>query len=337
MNTVPIVRIIFPIKALETYPGIDVREVCGRVGIDIDLFGDPSARVSFEKHTLLYEEAARVTGDEDFGLHAAERMPIELFDALPYLGTSAPTLREAFEQVEPHARIMLAGEELSLDEQDEVAVFTYRITDKRTAMYRQRAESYLAWLVRFVRRALNREVGLRAVRFQHPPPVDVSAHRRFFAAPVSFNNPANQLLFDRELLDLPLPKADRSLNKVLDRHVSVLVSRLESTKREDLVETVKATIVNSIGDQKLDLGRIAKKLGMSPRTLQRRLNAAGASARRMIEQARCDLARRYLLDSDLSVDEVASRLGYGNVKGFHAAFRRWTGQTPAQFRRERSG
>jgi AraC-like DNA-binding protein len=237
------------------------------------------------------------------------------------------------ESCKPYADTMLAGEEVSLTSDGAVATFSYRVTDKRTVMYRQRSECYLAWVGRFARRALDRRIVPQAVVFQHPRPADISTHVRLFRAPISFKGPANQLIFSSDILDLPLPKADPTLHKVLERYVAGRVSELKKYQQENLVEAIKATIVNSKGYGKPNLFSIAKRMGMSPRTLQRRLSAERVSLRAMLNETRYDLAKRYLLDLHLSTDEVACRLGYKNVKGFSEAFQRWTKQTPAQYRR----
>jgi AraC-like DNA-binding protein len=333
-DTVPIARVVScPVRSLKTCPGVNVREVCQRLGIDVDLFNDPSARISSEQLALLYEEMALVTGDKDYGLHVGMNMPAEYFDTLLYLTITSSTLWDAMKELSPYAEPVLAGEEISLTRDAELATFSYKVTDKRMVMYRQRSECYLAWVGRFARRAVGRYIVPKAVVFQHPRPADISTHRRLAEAPVYFDGPANQLIFSNDILDLPLPKADPTLHKVLGRYVAERVSELEKYQPENLVETVKTAIINSIGDGVPNLISIAKRAGMSPRTLQRRLNEKRVSLRAMLDEARFDLAKRYLRDVRLSTDEVADRIGYKNVKAFSVAFQRWTKQTPAQYRR----
>jgi AraC-like DNA-binding protein len=333
MDTIPIIRCKFPVMALQTYEKVDINAVCGKIGIDIGLIEDSSARIRLEQLSLLYEEAVRVTGDDDFGLHVPERIPLQHLDVLTYLTASASSLRRVFENLAPRTENMLAGEAVALTEDGDTAAFTYRVLDRRSAAYRQHPEANIAWVLRFARHALGRHLVPQAVMFQHTRPRSISEHRRLFEAPVHFNRPDNRLVFAGEILDYPLPKADPSLFRVLDRHVTTLVERLPQGARRNLVEAVRGAIFNSIGEGDSNLPAIARKLGMSPRTLQRHLGEEGFSVRQLVDEVRCGLARRHVREGILPVAEIAARLGYGDVKAFYAAFRRWTGQSPRKYRR----
>jgi AraC-like DNA-binding protein len=98
------------------------------------------------------------------------------------------------------------------------------------------------------------------------------------------------------------------------------------------VQHVRTAIIEAFSRQECSMAAVAKRLGTSPRTLNRRLAEEGVGFKRLLEEIRRHLAQEYLADRRLSIGEIAFILGYGDVTAFHHAFRRWTKLTPAQFR-----
>jgi AraC-like DNA-binding protein len=149
-------------------------------------------------------------------------------------------------------------------------------------------------------------------------------------ANVRFGQPANRLVFDRSILDLPLtmsdPAAMRLAREQLQRELATLGADTE------IVGRVRATIA------KRDRGApsledVASELGTSARTLKRKLAARGVAYSSLLEEEQRDKALLLLRSSDTAIPEIADRLGYSDVANFARAFRRWTGTTPAAYRR----
>jgi len=103
--------------------------------------------------------------------------------------------------------------------------------------------------------------------------------------------------------------------------------------RCSLAERTQMTLRRFFPHGRPQLTRVANSMGLSPRTLQRRLRVLGSSFRRLLDQSRRELAERYLHDPEFRISEVASQLGYAETSEFHRAFRAWTGTTPKRYRR----
>jgi len=118
---------------------------------------------------------------------------------------------------------------------------------------------------------------------------------------------------------------------LLDRHAAEMLRN--SSSPAWLIQDVKRLLAASFQKGTPGLKGIAKELGMSPRTLQRRLGEHGASYHSLLDEVRRDLSRNYLLESEMALGEVAYLLGFSEVSAFHRAFRRWTGLTTKDYRR----
>jgi AraC-like DNA-binding protein len=176
----------------------------------------------------------------------------------------------------------------------------------------------------------------RRVAVRHEAPGDADAYERWFNAPVAFGAKRVEIVFDAQLLDLPVVGADPTLVRLLDRHIEQVLARLP--RAASLVDRVRAEAARSISDGAAPTAAsIARALNMSERTLLRRLSEEDATPSDIIADVRRELASQYLRDPAVSITEAAFLLGYSEPSAFHRAFKRWTGVTPAEFRERTAG
>ena len=315
------------VEALEAV-GADAEGLLAAFGIDRAALDDVDARFPASVDLALWAEAPRLSGDECFGLHAAELVRPGSFDVLGYTLRTSPTVGGAFERLVRYNRLIHDQAEMRLTAHGEDARLSFELTPEGTP--RQPAEFSLAVFLLFARQATGVDVVPRAVDFSHPEPKDVSEHRRIFRAPLRFRRPRAALVLSRSVLDLPLVQADPGLLTVLEKQMRQLISRL--APGDGLLEKIRRLIADQLcgGDPKVE--RIGRELGMSPRTLHRRLREAGTSFREVVDGLRHELAARYLAEERMAIAEVAYLLGFSEASAFHRSFKRWTGQTPAEFR-----
>ena len=169
------------------------------------------------------------------------------------------------------------------------------------------------------------------VEFQHDAPADTFEHRRLFRCPIKFGAPLNRLHFASSNLTLPIAKADAGLCALLDRHAEELLAKYPP--RDSLVDQVRSIITTEFRGGDPSLEHVAAQLGLTPRTLQRKLQELGTSHNELLEQMRRQLAMRYLREREMAICEVAYLLGFSESSSFHRAFKRWTGLTPKEFRK----
>jgi AraC-like DNA-binding protein len=169
------------------------------------------------------------------------------------------------------------------------------------------------------------------VQFAHAAPRQTSEHLRVFGAPVSFGCATNSFVMEREFLERSVPAADERLYPILRRYLDGVLK--EMPRDDDLLTSVRRAVGESMRDGEPKLTLVAKRLAMSPRTLQRRLKESGVDFKGLVEDTRRRFSLSYLRDRRNTLTEIAYLLGYSEVSAFNRAFRRWTGSTPAAYRR----
>jgi AraC-like DNA-binding protein len=168
------------------------------------------------------------------------------------------------------------------------------------------------------------------VKFAHPAPSVVREHERVFQAPIRFTAGENALVFPSELLHLPCRTADPGLLAVLSRHADQILSVLPQT--DSWSDRIRRTAAEELGRGTAPVEQVARRLGLSVRSLQRRLAEEGTSYTELLDGIRHELAVRYFRDSRLSIAQIALLLGYAETSSFDRSFRRWCGMSPSDYR-----
>jgi AraC-like DNA-binding protein len=165
------------------------------------------------------------------------------------------------------------------------------------------------------------------------------AHKAFFGCPMRYNAPGDLLVLSSTDLDRPFPGHNPELLDMLTPALASALGELES--RSSIREQVKVVLKRSLASGRPELAGMAHDLGMSERTLQRRITEEGSTFRDLVMEARRELGRKLLSDPSADIDEVACLLGYQDTSSFYRAFREWEGVTPSRWRelegRERGG
>ncbi len=301
------------------------------VKLDPSISSDPDDRIPFAQLVDLYERAAQLTGDKNFGLHVGQSVDPKLFDVVGYSALNSPTLGDAFARVGRYHSIWTDGATFTLEASNDTSAIVYRYVDDTISEHRHDAEMTLATVTTLCRNIASSEFTPTAVEFQHDEPGDISEHQQLFCCPIKFNSCSNKLHFPSSYLSLPIEKADASLCALLDRHAEELLAKFPP--RDSLVDQVRSIIASEFRGGDPSLERVADQLRMTPRTLQRKLQELGTSHNELLEQMRRQLAMRYLREPEMAICEVAYLLGFSESSSFHRAFKRWTGLTPKEFRK----
>jgi AraC-like DNA-binding protein len=164
------------------------------------------------------------------------------------------------------------------------------------------------------------------VRFQHASPDDTRAHEQVFGCRPRFGAPVNELVLPGGAARLPLGTSDPTLGRYLE---ALAAARLAALPAGDpLLADLARAVVDALPDGVPSIQRVARKLGLSARSLQRRLGERSTRYQHVVDAVRHQAAERLLADASLPVAEVAVLLGFSDTSGFHRAFRRWTGRAP---------
>lgn len=188
-----------------------------------------------------------------------------------------------------------------------------------------------ASVVELGRRGTGRRIVPRRVELAAAAPGG-EAHTQYYGGPVYFGLSRNVLVLERNDLDLSFPGHNPELLALL---TPALERALDMRLRQrTLSERIRAVLKRTLPGRRPDIAAVARELGTSERTLQRRITAEGTTFRDLLQDARRELARQLLREPETDIREVAYLLGFEDSNSFYRAFRSWEGRTPAQWREE---
>jgi AraC-like DNA-binding protein len=251
---------------------------------------------------------------------------------LAYIMRNSPNLGAAITNAMRYLRLHVDAAELSLAFAGPEVRLVYRLTDPSIPPSRHYNEVIMVCFLRFVRLGIDDGWAPHEVQFCHGPPADVAPYQGLFGGPVRFDQSDNAMLFDRQLLSRPLRTADHQLLAILEEHAGAVLAELPVAD-DDLIGRLRQFVLDALPHDGAALSAAARALGMSTRTLQRRLQARGIVYAGLVDDVRRRLSDKYLADANLSLGEIAYLLGYSESSAFNRAYRRWTGRTPSADRR----
>jgi len=323
-------------ETLETQYGQNAAEVFRSVGLDPDQLSVAGARYPWKKMPLVWEAAAEATGDPCFGLRVGKSIRPTSFHALGYSWLASRTLMESLERLSRyHHIISTAPIELTLETEGASCVLTESFKRSKEeaalpAMYRvMAADAFFMAIVELCRTASNKHFSPLSVTLTHEDFDRAGDYISAFGAPVIFRAERNALFFDLKKMEAPLPGDNIDLatanDKVTEHYLASLDPRTVATEvRELLIELLPSGTINQTD--------IARRMNRSLSTLQRQLNVEGTTYQELRDDTRRHLAEDYVQEKRLALSQIAYLLGFSDQSNFSRAFKRWTGQSPRDFR-----
>jgi AraC-like DNA-binding protein len=271
----------------------------------------------------------KLLDDEALGLKAARSVRMGDYEVLEYVAASAATVRAAIETVFRYARLVNDAADFRLEVHGNKA---YAILHSIMPITRASADYRTAAFYVSVKNWRQDLPSALEVWFTHPAPADTSEYRATFGdVKVVFDAPLDGYVFDAAFLDVPLPSADGNLHHLLKKNAESLLAQLPPAN--SLVSQVRQHILETMPDGSVSADRVASRLHMSRRTLTRHLADEGTTFKRLLDEARRHSAGHYLQTTTLSIEDIAFLLGFSESAAFVRAFKRWTRETPAEYRR----
>lgn len=284
--------------------------------------------------TRLWRAAAALTQDPGFGLKAGALVGPASFNVVSYILQSSPTLREAFGVVQQFQRLISDGGRFQLLPGETASWVVYHPRQGELAFSPHQLEAVLAAVVSFSRWVTGSAATPLRVQFSHSAIGPLAGYAAVFQCPVDFDQAFSGLLLDNALLDAPLPQADAQLASVHRQYAAARLAAL--TDSSSFSDTLRIWLTAQLAGTVPTRAKAAQALGLSPRSLARRLQAEGLSFSDLLDDARrtraCDAVGR----STRSFADIALALGFAEASTFNRAFRRWTGDTPGAWRSAQS-
>ncbi|MCF8198750.1 MAG: AraC family transcriptional regulator [Sulfuritalea sp.] len=294
------------------------------------------ARLPLADLVTLFESALTLSGRRDLVLEFGRQVRPDTFDVLGYALMTCRNLGEAIGLVPLYGRVVFDSgySETRFSREGANVKMTWVVLPEATQAglpYSELlTESLIASWFRLGRWIAGTDMPLVEARFRHAAPEDTVPFETFFDCPVRFAAGENALLFSSDLLALPLVRADAELNLAMRDEARKVIDRQDLG--EDIGGQVRQMLVPLMPKCEASLKCVASGLGLTPRTLQRRLASAEFSFQTLLDATRRELAQVYLRDPALSALDVALLLGYAEQSSFTRAFKSWFGQTPTAYR-----
>lgn len=313
--------------------GVDVGKILPRLGVTHELLEKRNFRTPHEAQLLFWRVLEEATNDVDVGLHLGEHMPLYKGQVLQYLFLSSPTFGDGLKRALNYQRLLSDASHASVELEDGYAYIAVSSNSEKVAELRHLSECMALSMVRFFHYVTDDAFTPARICFTHKQPENASEHSRIFACDVLFGQEENRIYFDASLLDLPSSHAEPELLQLHEKLASEYVAKLE---RQDIVTKVYKVFGEVLETGQVSLDDVASHLGMKARTLRTRLSDAGTNFNQLLADYRCNLAKRLLANTDESIDEIVYLTGFSEPSTFYRAFKRWTEQTPVEYRNQRS-
>jgi AraC-like DNA-binding protein len=309
---------------------IEVEPILKKAGLTQHQIEDPSVRLRVRDQISFLNLVASALQDDLFGFHLAQPADLREMGFLYYVLASSEMLGEALQRAARYGSIVNEGIALRyVDGRDVCIRFDYVGVSRHVD--RHQIEFLVTAVVRICRQLTSLRIVPAHVRFTHRQKGDCYDFLRFFGCEVEFGAAVDEVAFTTTITHMPVVSADPYLNKFLVSYCEEAHSR-RLTNRGPFRSSVENAVVPLLPHGKARAGEIARRLGVSQRTLARRLSLEGLTFSDLVESLRSDLAERYLTEEDLSISQIAWLLGYQEVSAFTHAFKRWTSKTPRQAR-----
>jgi len=310
--------------------GIACEPLLREAGLTLAQIEDRAARVPVRSQVRLLELAAAALPDEFLGFHLARDYDLRELGLLHYVLASSETLDDALQRATRYSTTVNEGLSLKYVERNDVAVAFHYVGIARHSD-RHQMEFAVTTVIRACRELTGRHLLPHRVQFTHRRDEDHSEISAFLGVDVEFGASSDEIAFPRTIRDLPVVSADPYLSNILIGYCEEALAR--RVKRDGAVRSaIENAIAPLLPHGKARVDEVARRLGLSPRTLARRIASEGLTFGGVLDKLRCDLAQRHLRDSNLSISQIAWLLGYQEVSAFTHAFKRWTGMTPREMR-----
>jgi AraC-like DNA-binding protein len=315
------------VRAIEE--DLEVEPLLRKAGLTLQQVDNSTLRVNVKTQIAFLNIVAAALEDEILGFHLAQTFDLREIGMLYYVMASSETLGDALQRAARYSRLTNEGVQLEYRTSKDV-IIRFEYIDVARHQDRHQIEFFMVSLVRLVRHLSGHNLLPNRVNLTHHRDYFYSTFKTFFGQEVAFSGGMDEIAFPSTVQFMPLATADSFLQELLIAQCEL--TRVNRLRPAALRASVENKISSLLPHGKAQAPEIARTLGMSQRTLARRLASEGLSFTAILDEMKCDLAKHYLGDAVLPITTIAWLLGYQEASAFAHAFKRWTGKTPKQAR-----
>ncbi len=293
---------------------------------DIDSIQAVPADEFFKLHEIIDEKLG-----PGFSVRVGQEMKIEDYGVLGLSWRTCFWAGEIFDRSERYFKLLSNTYVFKVKKKQDISV-VYLLREPHRRGMELSNEATLSAAVVVLKAITETSISPIEVSFKHNPPADLSDYNEAFSCTILFNQPYYSITYRTSDLETRTAKADRSINSFLVARVEEETTRLQVTGNK-LVYEVELLIRDALPSGIPSIHQIAEHIGMSNRTLTRRLSEAGVTYRDLIKKTQEEVSKNLLKNSSRSIAEIAFETGFSEQSAFHRAFKRWTGNSPIEFRK----
>lgn len=305
--------------------GLNPRPLLRKVGLTPQMFAVPTQMIPMDSTVALLDLTSQASGCDTVGLMMAEARELSDFGPISLLLVQQPSMRSALQTISQYRHMLNESLGLYLEDAGKTTIIREEIVTEYAGSPFQSSDMAVGVLMVLFRAILGEHWRPQAAHFSHSAPQDVLIHKRLFKCRLHFDSDFNGLVCLSADLDKPNVQADATMAS----YAQSFMDALPKPGRSSIVQDVRRSVYLLLPMGRANVEQVASGLGMNVRTLQRRLDEAGASFTFILNDVRRGLAQRYIDNTQYSMGRVAELLGYSNL----SSFTRWF---TAQFKRSPS-
>lgn len=313
--------------------GLNPVPLLRQMGLSRSLLTTPTQLFPVIKAVQLLEISANESGCPTFGLLMAEERHLSDFGPISLLLMHQPSLRSALNTIMEYRHLLNESIAMFIEDAGKTTLIREEVVTGEASINRQATELALGALMLIFRAILGQTWSAKTIHFTHSAPADLQVYRRVFNCPVQFDSQFNGLVCLTSDLDRPNNQA----NAVMAKYAQSFMDAIPRNGQRSVVLEVRKSIYLLLPMGRANVDQISQGMGLNVRTLQRRLDENQVSFSNLINEVRCELAQRYVTDTNHSLSRVAEQLGYSNLSSFTRWFKFQFGLSPTQMRKNASG
>ncbi|MBN8990109.1 MAG: AraC family transcriptional regulator [Rhizobiales bacterium] len=328
----PVNKLVALVAALAE-EGIPAELALRGTGIDEHELRSPTSRMSLAQLLAGYRNAMELSRDPHFALRLGRNIRVTAYGMYGYAMLSSPDRRTSYEFVQKYHRLSAPTVDLTFREEDGFGIWTIKpfLTEPvDSRLYQFVVEVMLGTITALSRDLVDSSYKPAQIRIAYPKLPRLPSYEQFFDCPVLFDQDSNELRLDAAWLDVPTLRPNELTFASVQQICSEMLAQMDLAT--GIAGELRRILLESTG-RFPTIEEACRRLGTSPRTLRRKLIAQGTSYLALLNETRAHLAKKYLRETAMTVEEIADRIGYSEASNFRHAFQRWVGVTPAQYRR----
>ena len=310
--------------------GVEVRDALDAAGVPRDIFSDPDNTIDFALFQQLLATCEQLTGCDHIPFLAGQRTRLADFGLAGRAARCGATAGEGLHRFVNYFNLHISATTISLVSYGGFTRLVYVITVRNIVDAQHLQQGALAVAFNVLQDLFGRHWLPSVVTFATRAPTNLRPFHQFFRAPLRFDSDESAIIFEQHWLDRPQPPVDPTFRAQVDAEVR----ERQAAMLGDFPATVRRAVRKQliIGTGRMD--DVAAAFGMHRRTLDRHLRKHGLHYGELMASVEEEIARQLLRETDLQVQQVAESLHYSSAANFATAFRRWTGMTPSEYRRQ---